>query len=463
MIVALLLATSLVRHTSTIADRQFVNLTVYNGGIALVHDRRRVRLSAGVNRVGWRDVTASMDATSALLESLGTPDVHVLEQNFNFDVLDPQSLLQKYVGREVVVVHPPAFAGERATREPARILSIENGIILQYRDRIETGLHGGYIVYPYSPGSFRDRPTLDLDLLAPSAGVRTLDLSYITEGLRWHADYVGQLSPDESRLSLTGLVTLSNTSGTSFSRAHLQLVAGNVNVARPVAMTLKTIARVHSSAANENGVSEENYFEYHIYTLEHPTTIADKQTKQITLFTAQNVPVQKTFELRGFPYYYYYAQPDLGARLPVSVYVSFSNRGGDLGIPLPAGTFRMYERDSRNISQFLGSDAITHTPKNQTVRLHLGDSFDLTARRRQTDYRITGKCSRESAYEITLANAKSVPQTVHVVEPIPGDWQILSENLTHVKSSSSTASWDVAVPAGGTATLNYRVAVRSCR
>ncbi len=464
MITALILASAMFAHTSTVADRQFVNLTVYNGGVALVHDRRRVRLNAGVNRLGWRDVSATMDATSALLESLTSDKVDVLEQNFNFDVLNPQALLQKSVGREVIVVHPAAIAGGRETREPARILSINDGIILQYRDRIETDLRGGYIVYPYSPGSFRDRPTLDLDLDVPDSGLHTLDLSYISEGLSWYTDYVGQLTPDETHLSLTGFVTLSNTSGTSFSNAHLQLVAGNVNVTRPaLGHALKTIASVRSATSDIYNVSEQNYFEYHIYTMHRPTTLADKQTKQLTLLTAHDVPVQKTLELRGLSNYYEMADADLGNRLPVSVYVSFENRGGELGIPLPAGNFRVYEKDSHNVSQFLGSDTIAHTPKNQTVRLRLGESFDVTARKRQTGYHIVSNCSSESAYEIRLDNAKDIPQTVRVIEPIPGDWQMLFESAPHTKSSFATATWDVSVPANGTSTLTYRTQVTWCR
>jgi hypothetical protein len=207
----------------------------------------------------------------------------------------------------------------------------------------------------------------------------------------------------------------------------------------------------------------ENYFEYHLYTLRRPSTILDKQTKQLTLLSARNVPVLKTLELRGSPDYYRNYQPDLGERLPIGVYVSFENRGGDLGIPLPAGVFRIYKTDSRNISQFLGSDWIDHTPKNETVRLHLGDSFDVTARKKQTGFHITQRCMASSSYEIALSNAKSDAQDVLVVEPIPGDWEITDETLTHTKSSSSTANWLIHVPADGKAVLDYTVDVAWCK
>lgn len=452
-------------RSSGATDRQSVNVTIYNGngGLALVHDRRRIRLSAGVNRIAWRDVSAKMDATSAVLQSADSADpVSVLEQNFDYDLLDPSALLQKYVGQYVTVVHEARFAGERDTRERAKVLSVNGGIVLQYRDRIETQLRG-YIVYPRSSRNFRDKPTLVLDLQSAGAGVHALDLSYLTGGLTWSADYVGVMSPDETHVNLTGLITLSNTSGISYENARLQLMAGNVNVApQGAAVALKTIARVTSRNADQYSVSQENYFEYHLYTLGHPTTILNNQTKQVVLLTARNVPMRKTLELRGSEYYYRNSQPDLGNRLPVNAYVSFENRGGDLGVPLPAGTVRLYKADSSGLSQFAGSDTIDHTPRNQTVRLHLGDSFDVTANKRQTDFAFKGGCNYESAYEIKLSNAKSVPQTVLVVEPIPGEWSILQESLPHTKSSAFTANWSVRIPADGSTTLAYRTLVRWC-
>ncbi|MGZ3504637.1 MAG: DUF4139 domain-containing protein [Vulcanimicrobiaceae bacterium] len=446
-------------RASTVSDRQLVNLTIYNGGTALVHDRRRIHLDAGLNRVAWRDVSANMDPSSALLEAIGSSKgVNVLEQNFDFDLLDPSALLQRYVGRDVTVVHDARFTGERETRETARVLSTNGGIVLQYRDRIETDVRG-HIIYPTSPKNFRDRPTLELDMESEKRGPQVLDLSYLTSGLSWRADYVGVLSSDDTHLSLTGLVTLSNMSGAGYDHARLQLVAGNVNIVEPemATSTLKTIARVTS-----RGFRQDNYFEYHLYTLERPTTILDKQTKQLSLLSARDIPIRKTLELRGYPDYYRSAEPDLGDRLPVGVYVTFENRGGELGIPLPAGTVRIYKNDSRNLSQFLGSDRIDHTPRNEAVRLHLGDSFDVTARKRQTDYREATGCSSDSSYEIVVSNAKTTAQDVLVVESIPGDWQILDESERHTKSSASTANWLLHITPGGRSTLTYTARVSWC-
>jgi hypothetical protein len=449
-------------RTSTVRDRDLVNVTVYNGTMSLVHDRRKFSLDEGVNRIAWRDVSAQMDATSALLESLDGGSVQVLEQNLDYDLLNPSALLQKYVGRDVVVVHDPQFAGQRATRETARVLAAGDGnVVLRYRDRIETEVRG-HIIFPTATGRFRDQPTLVLDLASSRGGKQTVDLSYLTGGLSWRADYVGSLDGDEKHMNLTGLVTLTNESGTSYDDARVQLVAGNVNVVTPIA--LRTIAHVTARSAYAPNAQQENYFEYHLYTLGRRTTIENNQTKQVTLLTARDVPIQKTLELRGSANYYYNADADLGDKLPVAVYVTFENRDGDLGIPLPGGVVRLYENDSRGLSQFLGSDSIQHTPKNESVRLHLGDSFDVTANKKQTSFHFVGNgsCETDSSYEVRLGNAKPQAQDVQVVEPIPAEWWIPSESLPHVKTSSATATWTVTVPAESHVTLAYTARVKWC-
>ncbi len=453
-------------RASTLADQQSVNLTIYNGGTALIHDHRRVYLNAGLNRIAWRDVSGGMDATSAIVDSSGSSArISVLEQNFDYDVLGQDSLLRSYVDQMVTVVHPARFTGERDTREPARILSIDSGVVLQYRDRIETHLNG-YIEFPSVPKSLRDRPTLTLDVESERSGPHQLDLRYLTSGLAWYVDYIGTLSPDQLHMTVAGLVTLENTSGTSYRDARLQLVAGNVNVAQARLM-LKTISNVASSQVSSDiynaNASQENYFEYHLYTLAHRTTILDKQTKQLALLSAHDIPVTKTLELRGSPAYYQRENADLGTRLPIGIYVGFVNRGGDLGIPLPAGTMRIYQDDSRGLAQFLGSDNIGHTPKNDTVRLYLGNTFDVVARKRQTDFHLISDCQASSSYEIDFINGKDVAQDITVVEPIPGDWTIPNESQKDQKSSSSTATWLVHVPQDGAAALTYTANVIWCR
>ena len=448
-------------HASGTGDRTRLNLTIYNGSLALVHDRRRIALTAGENSIAWRDVSATMDATSAILEDLTTPgSVRVNEQNFNYDLLKPSTILDKFVGHDVTVVHDlPATIEPR--RETARLLADNEGVVLQYRDRVETGLTNSHIVFPSLPAGLRDKPTLTLDLASERAAEPELDLAYLTGGLSWHAEYVGVVSPSDDRMQLNGLITLTNESGTSFPNARVQLVAGNVNVPPPPSQELYSIGRV-TARTSVQPVTQENYFEYHLYTLGRPTSIANNQTKQIALLHASNVPLRKTLELRGSDSYYSNQSADLGEKIKVGAYVTFTNKGGDLGIPLPGGLVRVYKNDKGGTSQFLGADRIDHTPRNEDVRLHLGDSFDVTANKKQTDFQGIGGCTYESSYEIAIGNAKSDPVNVLVVEPIPGTWTVLSESLPHTKSSSATATWNVRVPADGKSTLRYRVRVSLC-
>jgi hypothetical protein len=447
-------------RVSTLDDQRGVGITIYNTDLALVRDRRHVALPQGESRLALRDVSARIQAETALLQSVGNPSrLSVLEQNFNYDLLSPQKLLEKYVGRDVDVMHYNPRTGERR-RERARVLATNGGVVLRYADRIETSVDGT-LAFPSLPPDLRDRPTLVTDVMNASAGDQDIELTYLSGGLNWKADYTAELTPNDDRIDLRGLITLQNTSGTSYRDASVQLVAGDVNVVRnafaPPAPSLATIGRTAARS-----VAQEALLEYHLYTLPRHTSVLDNQTKQVELLTAPNVAVTKTLELRGSPYYYQTQSGDLGDRIKVGTYLSFLNEGGDLGIPLPKGAVRVYKRDNAGTAQFVGSDSIDHTPKGETVRLHLGDSFDVTARKKQTDYKATTGTytDYESAYEIVLRNAKTVPQTVLVVEPIPGDWTILQSSDSHVKTSSSTASWTLTVPPNGAKTLTYRVRVR---
>ena len=203
---------------------------------------------------------------------------------------------------------------------------------------------------------------------------------------------------------------------------------------------------------------EQSLFEYHLYTLPRKTTVADNQTKQVELLNATRIPVTKTLELRGEPSYYRTRNADLGTRLKLGTYVTFLNRGGSLGIALPKGAVRVYKRDNGGQEQFVGSDSIDHTPRNETVRLFLGSSFDVTATKKQTDFHVVvPNHTYESEYAIVLRNAKQVAQNVVVVEPIPADWTMLKSSAPYEKSSSSTATWSLRVPPDAAATLTYRV------
>ena len=450
---------------STLADQQEVAVTIYNEDLALVRDQRKVTLQQGENHLALREVSAGIRPETALLRSLGDAGgVRVIEQNFDFDLLTPQKLLEKYIGRTVQVVRVHPQTGEDSF-ETAEVLAASDGVVLKIGDRIETGVPGR-LVYPDVPADLRDRPTLVLQLHSDKSGEQQLELAYLTSGLSWRADYVAQLSEDDRKLDLSGWVTLTNLSGTSYRSARLQLVAGDVNQVRQAIPMARDFMMEKGMVAASAPMQEESLFEYHLYTLGRPTTLRENQTKQVSLLSAAGVPVEREYLLQGGDYYYRGQYDNLGEKLKIGVFLELANREDmGLGMPLPKGIVRVYKKDRQGNAQFIGEDSIDHTPKNETVRLKLGDAFDVTANRKQTDFQKLGGSGRydyvfESAYGIELKNAKTEAVTVKVVEPMPGDWEILSESHPHQKETAGTASWRIKVPAEGSATLTYRVRVR---
>ena len=451
---------------STINEQQSVAVTIYNNNLALVKDQRKVQLGSGIQRLAIRDVSAQMRAETALLRSLSHPGgFSTLEQNFDFDLLTPEKLLEKYVGKTVSIIKTNPVTGEEKI-EQATVLSANNGVVLKVGNRIETGIPGR-IVYSDIPGNLRDRPTLVTQINNKTTAQQTIELSYLTGGLGWKADYVAELGPREDSVDLSGWVTLTNTSGATYNNAKLQLVAGDVNRVQenyPRAMAMRKDAVMMAEASAP--MAEESLLEYHLYSLDRLTTIAENQTKQVALLSATGVPARKELVLRGADYYYQSSYGELGTKLKVSVFVEFDNKeAAKLGMPLPKGVMRVYKKDSAGNAQFVGEDNIGHTPKNEAVRLKLGESFDVTADKKQTDFKILPRPSKgnsafESAYEITLKNVKKEKILVTVQEPISGDWTITSESQPHKKVNSHLAAWKVEIPAEGSTTLSYRAIVK---
>jgi hypothetical protein len=451
---------------STLQDQQSVAVTIYNEDLALIKEVRSVGLDNGVNRVALRDVSAKMRPETALLRSLSHPgSLELLEQNFDFDLLTPAKLLEKAVGSTVRVVRTHPTTGAETT-ESAQVLAAGSGVVLKIGDRIETGVPGR-IVFDAVPSTLRDRPTLVSELQSKRAGTQQAELSYLTGGLSWQADYVAELSADDTTLDLNGWVTLNNRSGTAYTNAKLQLVAGDVNRVRDAMVRRSVVAEQMLAAAPANkAMTQEALFEYHLYSLGRPTTLADNQTKQVALLTAAAVPTKKELLLEGSGHYYGDSVGSIGTKLKAGVFIEFANReASKLGMPMPKGVVRVYKRDSAGNAQFVGEDRIDHTPKNETVRLKLGNAFDVTADKKQTDFKrrdsnIRGSTAYESAYEIVLRNAKNDAVTVTVREPVPGEWSVLDETHKHEKVAAGTAQWRIPVPAGGSTTLRYRVLTR---
>jgi hypothetical protein len=374
-------------------------------------------------------------------------------------------LLEKYVGKSVNVIRTNPATGDE-TSEQAQVLAASSGVVLRFGDRIETGIPGR-IVYPEVPANLRDRPTLVMSLNNAGAAQQEVELSYLTGGLNWKADYVAELNAADDKLDLSGWVTLTNTSGATYSNARLQLVAGDVNRVRDEMRLARPMAKMDMAmAAEAPRMAEESLLEYHLYTLDRPTTIAENQTKQVSLLSAAGVPVRKELLLRGADYYYQSSYGELGQKMKVGVFVEFDNKeSAHLGMPLPKGVIRVYKKDGAGNAQFVGEDRIDHTPRNEKIRLKLGEAFDVTADKKQSDFKklpnpAKGNALFESGYEIVLKNAKKEAVTVTVQEPIPADWKVLKESHPHEKATSNTAVWRIPVPADGSATLSYRVQVR---
>jgi hypothetical protein len=458
---------SLLEARSTLDDQQSVAVTIYNQDLALVKDTRKVSIKSGLNALALRDVSAQIRPETALLRSINAPgSLNLLEQNFDFDLLTPQKMLEKYVGKTVSIIKTNYKTGEETT-EQATVLSANNGVVLKVGNRIETGLPGR-IVYDDVPANLRDRPTLVTQINNKGATDQTVELSYLTGGLGWKADYVAELNDKEDKLDLSGWVTLTNTSGASYKNAKLQLVAGDVNRVqqnmRPMSKSMRGDVMMAEAAAP---MAEESLLEYHLYTLDRPTNIMEAQTKQVALLSAANVPARKELVLRGADYYYSGQYGEIGTKMKVGVFVEFDNKeASKLGMPLPKGVLRVYKKDSQGNAQFVGEDNIDHTPKNETVRLKLGEAFDVTADKKQTDFKVLPRPSKntnayESAFEIVLKNAKKQKVTVTVQEPIGGDWKIVSESAPHIKVNSHLAEWKIDIPAESSTKLTYRAIVRN--
>ena len=458
------------------SDRSSVALTIYNDELALIRETRTVSLHAGVNRIALRDVSARIKPETA---SISAPDaeLRLLEQNFDYDLLSGTALLAKHVSKRVTIIRThPATGAE--TREEATVLADNDSVVLQYADRIETGLPAdARLAYHDVPANLRDRPTLTVDLDSSLTGTHHLDLAYLSSGFSWRADYIATLADDEKNLNLAGWITLRNQSGSTYENANLQLVAGDVAQVEeeeedPLAGSVPLYAPMPSDMA------EESLFEYHLYTLARPTTLKHNQQKQIALLSAAHVPVEKEYRLEDSPYCYSLplrnnALPEEGDVRKVAVYLTYHNREADgLGLPLPKGIVRVYKNDQNDHTQFIGEDRIDHTAKNDRVRLKLGNAFDIKGEWLMTNLQYLeagewkscrrgkpGKLVIINEYlltcRITLQNAKDEAITVTVVEPIPGDWRIREETHPHEKAEARHARWRVPVPAAGSAELQY--------
>src|SRR5437762_11605539 len=453
-------------QTTTATDRQSVNITVYNSNLGLVRETRRLTLPDGRIALRFADVTAQIRPETVHLGSLTSPAaLRILEQNYQYDLLNPAKLSDKFVGKQITLVLRH-YQNNTETFEPvqATLLSNNGGQVWRINGQIVINPSNiAEMRFPDLPKNLVATPTLVWDVENRETGSQTIEASYLTAGMNWRADYVLLVNADDTKGDLQGWVTLTNSSGTTFEDGRLQLVAGDVNRVSEQRNYTLAGAMEKNKALDEAQFQEQGFFEYHLYTLQRPTTIRDNETKQVSLLEAAGFEVKKEFVLSGQHYYYTnYSNPGQPIKEKVGVYMQFRNsQTNKLGMPLPAGTVRLYKKDDKGNQQFIGEEKIDHTPKNEDVRVKVGDAFDIVAERKQTDFKVLASGHLyEYAYEIKIRNHKDGPVTVVVNEPIGGDWEMVTSTFEAKKTAAFAAQFNVPVAKDGEATLSYRVRVR---
>jgi hypothetical protein len=413
--------------TSTPEEQKSVAITIYNVNLGLVRDRRDIALPRGEASLKFGGVAQQINPATVHIKSLSSPDaLSVIEQNYEYDLLSPQKLLDKYVGKTVtLVLRSYANQTETLTPREATLLANNNGAVWQIGDQIVINPSNiAEIRFPQLPESLIAKPTLVWRLASDRAATQSVEASYLTGGINWRADYVMLVNSDETRGDLTGWVTIDNNTGAEYRNAELKLVAGDVHRAKDrEAYEGRMRNMVAEAAAKSDQFREESFFEYHLYTLQRRTTIKNAQTKQISLLDAKGFAANKQFVIYGQPHYYRgYNNPGEPIKEKIGVYIEFANSmKNGLGQPLPAGILRLYKADSAGGQQFIGEDRIDHTPKDENVKVKVGDAFDIVGERKMMDYRAISSRVYEYAYQIVIRNHKKEAVTVTVNEPIGGD------------------------------------------
>jgi hypothetical protein len=370
----------------------------------------------------------------------GGPQLDLLEQNFDYDLVDQSKLLSKFIGKEITLVDDAKNSVLTGT-----LLSVSNGMVLQSDGKLLLNPPGRVVLPGDAAAGLLLRPTLSWLVNSPEAGKHKAEISYLSGGLSWQADYVLMLNADDTQGDLEGWVTLNNNSGTAYTNANLKLVAGQVNTAPPPApmpMLAKGAREMDMAAAP--AFQEQPLFEYHLYDLGRQTTIKDNQQKQIGLLTAQGFPVKKRYLFDGRS----------GGDVRVSVEFNNDEDHG-LGMPLPAGTVRAFKKDQSGQSQFIGENRIDHTPRKEDVRLYVGNAFDIKGETTRTDYKDLHNGYSET-YSVKLKNRKKDQDVVVTVEHnIPGDWTVTESSLPYKKKDADTIQFEVPVKADSEVTLTY--------
>jgi hypothetical protein len=436
-----------------------LSLTIYNSNLALVQDHRIVDLPAGRSRLELKGVSAAIRPETATLTGGG---VTVLEQNFDFDLLTPAKMMEKAVGRQVQIVRTNPGNGQE-TRETATVLSANGGVVLKIGDRIEVLRDDGVptrVIFDKVPETLRAEPTLSVMVSTDHAGPRAIDLSYLTTGLSWKADYVALFDEAKGQLDLQGWITLTNTSGTGFEQAKTLLVAGDValetNNIQPWMNPNRFRPGATVRAGNEDS-DTPSVGDFHLYPLAERTTAANQQTKQVGFITAKAVRARKLYQYAAAGF------QGLNSPAHIDAVLAFDNAAADgLGHPLPAGTVRMYQRDGTGQAQFIGESPIDHTPAGSSLRLKTGEAFDVTVQPTvvalHLDRDALTTLGNQASMSYAIHNAKATPVVVEIRQG--GFWlngRVVKESLKSRKIDAFTRAWEVDVPAHGETTLTFTV------
>jgi len=430
---------------AALAAEPKIAVTVYNEELALVREARTLKLVKGSQSYAYSGVAAHIDATSVHFRAVDpAAGITLLEQDYEFDLVGTERLLQKYIDEQVIAT------AENGAVHSGKLLSAQDGdiVLLDSGGKVQAlkAAKLQSIEFPSLPEGLRTRPTLVWLLESSKAGDHEAEISYLTGGLSWHAEYVAVLEASEKAAQLNGWVSIDNQSGATYTDARIKLVAGDVNRIKPEPQ-VRAMFREEAAMAMDTRFEEEALFEYHLYTLQRPATLKDRQIKQLSLFPAAHTPVTKLYSYDGaFD----------GGKVKVKLEFRNSQANG-LGMPLPKGVVRVYKQDSDGAQEFIGEDRLDHTPKDEKVRLSLGNAFDIVGERIVKDVREVSRSSRQETVQIKLRNHKSEEVIINVIEHFGGDWSFIGKTPTIAVKEAGKAEFQVRVPAGEETAFEYTV------
>ncbi len=445
-ILALMLVPTIATAQSAQGD---VAVTIYNNGLALVQDARTLTLSAGRSRQEFPDVSAQIRPETVTLSG---PGIGIVEQNFDYDLLSPDKLMEKAVGQVVTIVRTNPATGSE-TREQARVLAANGGIVLQIGQRIEVLRDDGLpvrVVFDKVPENLRARPTLSVTVDAAQGGNVATRLSYLTPGLGWTSDYVALFDEGKSTMDVQGWITLSNNTGTTFTNANTLLVAGNVgNTGSNRYGRFSGGEDVAMEEAGTESGTRERLGDYYLYPLRERTTIANAQQKQVSFLDVKGATARKAYEFTNG----WLGNNDDPRSAATAIKFSTSAKGG-LGDQLPAGTVRVYMRDARGDPQFIGENRIGHTPMGSSMSIRTGEAFDVKVKV-VVEERIRINNRRwKTRMRYTVTNARANPVTVDLAQDgLWGDVRIEAQSTPGTRISADRIEWKVPVAANGTTDL----------